>query len=107
MNIPALEHPTLATWIRLMLGIGCWATVATCGMWSGLLHMDRVDEVNKLLPKDRRFELLWWHYGKRQRFENEYRRLFPGSKARNREIKLFIIMVTALVLAGLDLALPF
>jgi hypothetical protein len=106
MNIPALEHPTAMTWIRLILGIGCWATIAICGIWSGLLSMKRLEELNKL-PEDQRFEILWWHYSKSRRFENEYRRLFPASDARKPELKLFIIIVASLILMAVDIATPF
>jgi hypothetical protein len=107
MTIPVLEHPTATTWIRLIVGFACWAVMATCGLWSGLLHMDRVDEVNKLLPVNQRFDILWWHAGKSRRFENEYRRLFPGSTARDREFKLLIIFAAALIVMAVDVALPF
>jgi hypothetical protein len=65
--------------------------MAACRLWNRLLYMERVEEVNKLLPENQPFNILWWHAGKYLRFENSYRRLFPGSKARNREFKLLVI----------------
>jgi hypothetical protein len=36
-------------------GFAYWAAMATCGLWNGLLHLRRVDDVNKLLPENQRF----------------------------------------------------
>jgi hypothetical protein len=72
-----------------------------------VLYMERVDEVNKLLPEGDRFNVLWWYAGKYRRFESEYRRLFPNGKARNREFRLLIIFAAALIVMAVDIALPF
>jgi hypothetical protein len=69
--------------------------------------MERVDEVDKLLPEGDRFNVLWWYAGKYRRFENEYRRLFPDSEARNREFRFFVIFAAALIVMAVDIALPF
>ena len=36
-----------------------------------------ITDVNRQLPKDQRFELLWWDFVKRYDLVAEYRRLYP------------------------------
>ena len=91
------------TLIRILLFLAGWATVVTCGLWNGLLRMNRLDQVNAHLPENERFEVLWWYPGKHQRFEQAYARIFPESKARIKERKLLVVGAIGLLLMMISL----
>jgi hypothetical protein len=88
----------LATWMRLIVGLVGLASVVVSGLWCGFLYMGRVDQLNALLPESERFGVLGWYSEKYSRFEREYARVFPGSKARAREFKFFAIFAAGALL---------
>jgi hypothetical protein len=73
-----------------------WAIVATCGMWSALIHMDAVDQVNKQLPASEQIPVLFPGLHK-TRTRAEYARLFPTGNHFDKQRVLITIGFTALV----------
>jgi hypothetical protein len=60
--------------------------------------MERVDQLNAQLSESERFGVLGWCSENYSRFEREYVRVFPGSKARVREYKFFAIFAAGALL---------
>lgn len=61
--------------LKMMGVLGVFWAMAALTIASLLLGNRMLDEVNARLPADQRFEALWWHWDKRQRFSHEYKRL--------------------------------
>jgi hypothetical protein len=72
--------------------------VVVCGLWSTEIHLKILEKVNARLPETERFKPLWWGPFKKDRFYQEYRRLFPGGNDLEQRHRLTVIMFAALVL---------
>lgn len=66
--------------LRIILAIIAIAGMSIFGFLSSVASQQMVDEVNPLLPKERRFSPLGWWIGKTLRLHGEYRRLYPDGK---------------------------
>lgn len=96
ISIPALEHPTPATLIRVAVTFSFWVIMGICGVWSALIQWEIMEKVNSRLPESEQFEPLWWGPFKRARLDKEYRRLFPDGRDLKRIYRLYVIAVAAL-----------
>jgi hypothetical protein len=96
-SIPAFEHPSGATLVRLVVAFGFLVVIVTCGVWTTLIHWEIMEKVNSGLPEGEQFKPLWWGPIKRARLDKEYRRLFPDGKDLERGYRLGFIMVGAVV----------
>jgi hypothetical protein len=105
ISIPALEHPTPATLVRMAIAFGFLVVVAMCGLWSTLVHWEIMERVNSRLLTSKQFQPLWWGPIKRARLDEEYRRLFPDGKDLKRIYRLAAIMFVALVGFAITLGL--
>jgi hypothetical protein len=47
------------------------------GLWSALLEMEVLDLVNKKLPPEKQYPVLWGNY-RYYKLRSEYKELFPG-----------------------------
>jgi len=76
----------------------CIVGVGISGLWSGILWMDAIDEVNQLLPKERQFPIIFSNlsYFKIRR---EYQRLYPAGKLVKKSDAMGAIMFGFLLLA--------
>ena len=93
--IPAFEHPTAATLVRMAISFVLLVVVASCGVSSTLLQWEIMEKVNARLPASEQFQPLCWGPFKRLRLDEEYRRLFPDGKDLKRMYRLGIIMLAA------------
>jgi hypothetical protein len=97
ISIPTLEHATPATLLRIGIAFALVVVVATCGLWSTLIHWEMMDKVNSCLPESQKFQALCWGPFKRAQLNAEYRRLFPDGKDLKRAYRLVAIMFGALL----------
>ena len=104
-SIPAIEHPTPATLVRLAIAFSFCAAAGTCGVWSALINWEIMEKVNSRLPESERFRPLRWGPFKWARLKNEYRRLFPDGEDLKRIYRLTAIMFVTL--AGFLISLRF
>jgi hypothetical protein len=64
---------------RQAVGLGIFLLASgTLGLYSTILHLEIIDQVNKKLPSEQQFSPLGWHYFKSRRLLIEYRRLYPS-----------------------------
>jgi len=80
--------------LRIIIGILAIAGVSTLGLLSTVTSYKMVDQVNALLPRERRFSDFGWWAGKRLRLHTEYRQLFPDGNLLTR-----FWIITALMFA--------
>jgi len=99
MAIPAFEHPTAATLVRMAIAFVFLVVVAACGVWSTLVQWEIMEKVNTRLPASEQFQALWWGPFKRMRLVEEYRRLFPDGK----DLKRMYWLVTIALVAGVGM----
>jgi len=79
--------------------------VMVCGIRSSLLHWRMVDEVNRHLPKERRFSPVGWWLGKALDLYSEYERLYPGS-SRRKQLRLLTLAMFVLLACAALLLVP-
>jgi hypothetical protein len=85
---------------RVMIGILSILGMWTCGLIASFKTFEMVDKVNERLPKQERFDPLWWHPSKRQRLVREYKRLYPaGHLLTHSRIVMFVALVCLLISA--------
>jgi hypothetical protein len=75
----------------------CFCIMAACILWAVVISLDRVEQVNARLPKEKQFEAPGWWATKRWRFEKEYERLFPDRALRRKERLLWLLGALALL----------
>jgi hypothetical protein len=92
---------TLRVVVAVLLLIG----VSTCGIASTLLTWRIIDDVNKHLPKERRFAPIgFWWVGKRMDLFAEYKRLYPTDRRRTQLYLLYGLAASLIAAAALVLA---
>jgi hypothetical protein len=92
--------------LRIIVAALMWMGLVACGIASATEAGRLLDEVNGMLPPDRRFNPIGWHFVKYWDFREEYERLGLGRYPPRRLRRLWIGM--ALFLAGMFVALaPF
>ena len=75
-----------------------------CGLWSAIVWQEMIEEVNRGLPPEQRFGLLWWGPRKRLALIAQYRRLYPEGPLFRRFLMLSAasaLLVLSLVVWGL------
>jgi hypothetical protein len=102
-SIPAFEHPTVATWFKMVFFVAGWGTIVTCCLWIAQLHMERIEELNTKLPEGEKFAILEWNPLRRMEFQETYKRTFPGSATLRKEYKLIAIGIAGLALMAISL----
>jgi hypothetical protein len=89
------------------IALAAFAVVAmVCGIWSSVILMQMVDEVNVHLPESQRFALEGWHPWKSARLLREYRRFCPAGRSIARLRNLWLAMVLSMSLAAFVLQGP-
>ncbi len=76
---------------------------AVCGLWCTLIMTRMVSMVNDRLPQDQRFAPNWWHYSKRRRLAQAYRRLYPAGPHLRQLRTVTILMGLAFLAASIAL----
>ena len=81
--------------------------IGGCGLAANITVIQMVETVNAMLPKEERFEVLWWYWPKTARLYRMYRSLFPESRLLLRLHWLYGTALTSLVAAAALLGFPF
>jgi hypothetical protein len=86
--------------VGTIVGIVALAGVSICGLLGSLVSFEMVDKVNDRLPKDQQFAELGWYFSKYQRFNREYKRLYPGRRLLVKRRRLAALMFACLLVAA-------
>jgi hypothetical protein len=76
------------------------------GLTSLAIHTEMVEEVNRRLPENQRFEDAWWGPTKSIRLFTEYRRLCPDGPLLRRQLMIFGVIFVLLAVAFACLSIP-
>ena len=87
--------------LRLVAITLLFGAMMVCGFRSTLLIWRMVDEVNRHLPKERRFSPVGWWLGKALDVYSEHERLYPGIGRRNQLRVLILSMFVLFICAAL------
>jgi hypothetical protein len=90
-------------WIHWILAGGTYCVALIFVLKSVFGRLTMIDELNRLLPENERFDPLGWYFAKYIRFAEAYRAAFPQSRQLQRT-RLFgfcgmILMLTAFGIA--------
>ncbi len=70
--------------VRLIIATILLAIGGALGVWLTILQLEMVDKLNKKMPPEKQFGILWWGPIKRLRFLEEYEREFPNDPTKRR-----------------------
>ncbi|HXL33471.1 MAG TPA: hypothetical protein VN953_00990 [Gemmatimonadales bacterium] len=89
--------------LRIVIAALMWMGLVACGIAQTTEAWRLLDKVNAMLPRDRRFNPIGWHFAKQWDFREEYERLgfgrYPPRHLRRIQIAFFLFgagMVIAL-----------
>jgi len=105
MLFSSVSQLTASGIFRTGSGLVCFCGMMTLILWGVIVSFDRIQQVNKHLPRDEQFEALWWGPFQRLRYEEAYERLFPDRTLRRKERLLFVLGILSLI-AGLLCVFP-
>jgi hypothetical protein len=86
--------------VRVIIGIVALACLSICGMIATFANFEMVDKVNNKLPKGEQFAALGWYFSKRQRLQDEYRRLYPDGRLLFKVRVLMALMIACLLICA-------
>lgn len=86
-----LDQAVQSVRVLLVIFLAIMFTGGTLGLVSAVTQATMVEEVNRRLPEDQRFEDAWWGPDKIVRLFREYRRLYPDGPLLRRQIIIFSI----------------
>src|ERR1700731_15134 len=85
---------------RAIVGIIALLCGMACGIIGTFTIFEMVRQVNGKLPAGEQFAPLGWHFSKYQRFQREYKRLYPDGRLLFRLRMLNAIMFASLFISA-------
>jgi hypothetical protein len=85
---------------RFIVGVVAIASVAICGILATFFNFEMIDRVNEKLPDTAKFELIGWHFSKREKLYGQYRTFYPDGRLIFRVRILTAIMFVCLLVAA-------
>jgi hypothetical protein len=64
--------------LRIIIAVAMWMGAVACALTASIANLHLVDDVNKSLPADRRFNPIGWYFAKHYDFKGAYERLGRG-----------------------------
>ena len=89
--------------LHIVLAFISLVGISTCGLVSGLMTIEMVNEVNEKLREEERFFEAFWYWGKYRRLLSEHARLYPNSNLRRVYLALVVAFFACLVTLALTI----